>query len=217
MGSAVPKQYLPLAGRTVIEHTLERISGAPYLAGIVIALAPDDEYWPRLQLNYPVPIYYVQGGAERVDSVLAGLNYLSELAAPDDWVLVHDAARPCLRVTDLEHLVSQLETHPVGGLLALPIADTVKRTTENGRVIATLARVNLWRALTPQMFRFDQLRAALTDALARGDVPTDESAAIEATGLQPQIVIGHADNIKITHAGDLALAELFLRAQAFGQ
>lgn len=213
MGMELPKQYLPLAGRTVIEHTIERIARTPYLSAIVVALAADDQYWKKLKFNYPIPIDCVTGGAERVNSVFAGLNYLSKYASPHDWILVHDAARPCLRLADLEKLVTQLATHSVGGLLAIPITDTVKRADSQSKVIETLSRSNLWRALTPQMFRLDKLNAALTRALTNGQIPTDEAEVMENNGYQPLIIPGHADNLKITHAQDLILAELFLHAQ----
>jgi len=213
MESELPKQYLPLAGRTVIEHTLDRISHTPHLAGIVVAIAASDSYWPQLKFNYPIPIFCVIGGAERVNSVLAGLNHLTKYATPDEWILVHDAARPCVRITDLENLILQLATHPIGGLLAIPVTDTVKRTDTHGTVIETLSRRNLWRALTPQMFRFAKLHSALTATITNGIIPTDESVAMEMAGYQPLIVPGHADNIKITHAQDLSLAELLIRAQ----
>lgn len=211
MGQEVPKQYLPLAGRTVIEHTLERLCSAPYLAGIVVVIAPNDEYWPHLRIDLPVPIYSVTGGAERAHSVQAGLHYLETITVSNDWILVHDAARPCIRSTDLEHLVATLVDHPVGGLLALPLTDTVKRVALTGEVLATVPRNDLWRAQTPQMFRLRELRLALANAITQGWIPTDESAAMEAAGHQPLVVLGHADNIKITQPQDLALAEIFLR------
>ena len=213
LGGAVPKQYLPVAGRTVIERTLTTLANHPDLAGMVVVRAADDEYWPGLQWDLPVPVYSVVGGAERVHSVLAGLHYLETevVAAPTDWVLVHDVARPCLRAADLTHLVATLADHPVGGLLAVPVTDTVKRANAAGEVVETISRIGLWRALTPQMFRLEPLRAALTAAVAEGWVPTDESAAMEARGHRPRVVAGAPDNIKITHPEDLALAALFLR------
>jgi 2-C-methyl-D-erythritol 4-phosphate cytidylyltransferase/2-C-methyl-D-erythritol 2,4-cyclodiphosphate synthase len=213
MGTEVPKQYLALAGRTVIEHTLARLCAHPALAGVVVAVSPDDVHWPRLRLHLPVPLHTVAGGAERAHSVCAGLDHLETCADPGDWVLVHDAARPCLRRADLEQLVDTLVDHPVGGLLALPVSDTVKRTDAAGEVLETVPRTGLWRALTPQMFHLRSLREALAVALARGQVPTDESAAMEAAGHRPRVVAGHSDNIKITHPQDLARAELFLRKQ----
>lgn len=210
MGTAIPKQYLPLAGRTVIEHTLERLSAHPKLQGIVVALAAQDQYWSQLNLNLAIPVYSVLGGAERVHSVLAGLNYLANLAAADDWILVHDAARPCLNRHDLELLITKLSDHAVGGILAVPISDTVKLTDHHGNIIETVQRQYLWRALTPQMFRFGKLIAALKLALDNDYIPTDEAEAIEKAGYHPIVVTGSADNIKITHLQDLKLAEAIL-------
>lgn len=211
MGSEIPKQYLPLAGRTVIEHTLARLCSVENLVGVVVVLSSDDDYWPRLRMDFPVPIYPVVGGAERAHSVLMGLLYLETLAAADDWVLVHDAARPCLRSMDVKRLIMTLVDHPIGGLLALPVSDTVKRVNLSGEVLETVPRQNLWRALTPQMFHLKDLRVALSTAFAEEWIPTDESAAMEAVGHRPVVVMGHADNIKITQPQDLALAEIFLR------
>lgn len=214
MGAAVPKQYLPLAGRTVIEWSLAPFLAHQRTAGIVIALAGQDQRWPRLSLAREAKIVTTTGGAERMDSVLAGLEVLHEKAAPDDWVLVHDAARPCLSAADLNRLLETLHDDAVGGLLAAPLVDTLKRADERGRVEQTVAREKLWRALTPQMFRRDLLQRALADARARGVAVTDEAQAIEALGLQPKLVAGDADNIKITLPEDLARAERILRSRS---
>jgi 2-C-methyl-D-erythritol 4-phosphate cytidylyltransferase len=213
MGAALPKQYLALAGRTVLEHTLARLATEPRIQTIVVAVAPDDAQWETLGHAFATPVHAVPGGAERCHSVLNALEYLVSEAHPDDWVLVHDAARPCLRATDLTGLMDSLSDHPVGGLLGLPVSDTLKRCRENGEVIETVDRGGLWRALTPQMFRLGMLRDALRDALAAGVLVTDEAGAMERAGLAPRIVHGHADNIKITHPQDLALAALYLREQ----
>lgn len=213
MGERLPKQYLPLGGRAVIAHTLMRLATHPAIAGIVVAIAADDPHWPAHCPETPVPVYTAQGGAERCHSVLNALVALADHADERDWVLVHDAARPCLRHDDIDTLLAQLVLDPVGGLLGLPVSDTVKRCERDGRVLQTVEREGLWRALTPQMFRLGALRKALESALAQGRLVTDEAAAIEAQGLQPRMVAGHADNIKITHPQDLALAELYLRQQ----
>jgi 2-C-methyl-D-erythritol 4-phosphate cytidylyltransferase len=206
-----PKQYLPLAGRTVIEHTLERVAGHPDLAGTVVALAPDDAYWPHIRSRLGVAVEEAAGGAERCHSVLNALVALEPRARSDDWVLVHDAARPCVRRSDIDRLIARLATHPVGGLLGAPVSDTVKRSDAEGHVVETVDRRHLWRALTPQMFRYGELRAALIHALDRGWLVTDEASAIELSGKQPLMVEGESDNIKITRPGDLALAEFFLQ------
>ena len=149
-----------------------------------------------------------------MDSVLAGLGILQTRAAPDDWVLVHDAARPCLTAADVENLLIELRDDAVGGLLAAPVVDTLKRADDGGRVAQTVAREKLWRALTPQMFRRDILQRALEGALARGVAVTDEAQAVEALGLQPKLVAGDADNIKITLPEDLPRAERILKSRS---
>jgi 2-C-methyl-D-erythritol 4-phosphate cytidylyltransferase len=154
-----------------------------------------------------------EGGAERADTVLNGLRALGANADPADWVMVHDAARPCIRHEDIDRLIRETQDHPDGGLLARPVADTVKRTDSTQLVQETVPRTHLWRALTPQLFPLERLTGALEQALAAGATVTDEAAAIEHTGGHPRVVAGHADNIKITLADDLALAELFLKQQ----
>lgn len=214
MRAQVPKQYLPLHGKTVIEHTLERLCAHPAIDGLVVALSERDRYWAGLGWTCDKTFLRAPGGAERCHTVLNALDVLADVAAPEDWVLVHDAARPCLRGEDIDRLIRELETHPVGGLLAVPVRDTMKCADAGGSVDATLDRSNLWHALTPQMFRLELLRSALRSAIESGELVTDESAAVERLGLSPRLVEGHADNIKITRPEDLALAEFFLRAQA---
>ncbi len=216
MGTALPKQYLLLRGRPIILHTLERLCHYPRLSGVMVGISSGDRHWrmheteterlPKFLGTYP-------GGATRAHTVLNGLKVLTAHAHETDWVLVHDAVRPCVRLADIDALVNVIETHGDGGLLALPVADTVKRANEAGCVRETVSREGLWRALTPQMFRIGVLRNALERALARGDAITDEAAAIEMAGGHPRLVAGHPDNIKITLPGDLALAELFLKQQ----
>ena len=214
MEAAVPKQYLSLRGKTVLEHSLASISGHPRIAATVVVIAVADEQWPHIaERCVPQSLIVTHGGAERCHSVLNGLRALADRAAPRDWVLVHDAARPCLRREDIDRLTEQLATHPVGGLLGIPVADTMKRSDERGDVIETVRREGLWRALTPQMFRYEMLTQALQAAVERGVMVTDESAAMEMAGCVPRMVAGHADNIKITRPGDLALAEMYLRQQ----
>ncbi len=209
MASAVPKQYLPLGGRPVIQYSLERLGRHPLIQGVVVVLAPGDGHWPRLELDLPVPLYTVTGGQERCHSVARGLGFLADLASPDDWVLVHDAARPCLSREDLDRLIRAVGGDPVGGLLAAPVADTLKRG-EGGCAVGTLERRGVWRALTPQMFRLGRLRKALEQALERGVEVTDEASAMEMAGYRPRLVEGRGDNIKITRPEDLELAACIL-------
>ena len=214
MGSADPKQYLTLCGKTVLEHTLTRITGHPRIAATVLVIAAEDGHWPRLAGGFAhSSLLIVHGGAERCHSVLSGLRALAAHAAPQDWVLVHDAARPCVRREDLERLIEQLQDHPVGGLLGIPVTDTMKRSDAHGNVIETIRRDGLWRALTPQMFRYGMLSRALIAALERDVLVTDEAAAMEMAGYAPRMVEGHADNIKITLPQDLILADMYLQQQ----
>lgn len=216
MQSAVPKQYLTLNGRPVILATLERLGTYPRLRGLLVGIASADAHWGGVEPQAARVSKFrgvFQGGATRAHTVLNGLRTLLQQAPETDWVMVHDAVRPCVRHADLDKLVAAVTPEKVGGLLALPLADTVKRADENGRAVETVPRERLWRALTPQMFRIGDLAGALSQAVAEGREITDEAAAIEHAGGRPLLVAGHADNIKITLPGDLALAELFLTQQ----
>jgi 2-C-methyl-D-erythritol 4-phosphate cytidylyltransferase len=206
-GAHRPKQYAPLCGRTVIEWALAPFLTDSRCAGAVVALATDDPYWTDIA---PPHVLVTAGGEERSHSVRNGLAALAGRAAGEDWVLVHDAARPCLPREDLDRLLAELAAHPVGGLLATPAADTLKRADASRDVQQTVDRTGLWRALTPQMFRYGRLCAALDRAHATGRVPTDEAQAIEWLGDVPRLVDGAAANLKITSAADLALAAALL-------
>ncbi len=213
MGAAVPKQYLPLAGRMVIEHSMARLAALPGVAGLVVALAADDPYWSGVKTQLNVPVQRITGGAERCHSVLAALTWLLGVADASDWVLVHDAARPCVRRADLQCLLDTLADDPVGGLLAIPARDTKKRADVTGRVLQTVDRTDLWKAQTPQMFRLGALHEALSGAIAAGVLVTDEASAMERAGQMPRLVEGHSDNIKITRPEDLVLAEFYISQQ----
>jgi 2-C-methyl-D-erythritol 4-phosphate cytidylyltransferase len=213
MGSDVPKQYLSLNGRAVIEHTLQKVLDNSYIDGVCLAISPTDDYWGKTATASNSKIVTVEGGAERCHSVLNALKVLQEKAAPEDWVLVHDAARPCLRQDDLNLLIESLEDHPVGGLLGVPVRDTMKRTDSAGATTETVARDDLWHGYTPQMFRLGTLQTALQSALGKDLMVTDEASAIELAGMQPQMIEGHDDNIKITRPEDLALASFYLDQQ----
>lgn len=210
LGAALPKQYLPLAGRPVIAHTLTTLLRHPRISGLAIAIGATDSHWRQLRLESDKPVLPVAGGPERCHSVLNAVLALHEVAGPDDWALVHDAVRPCLRAADIDKLLATLADDPVGGLLATPARDTIKRAGPDGRVAATVERVGLWHALTPQLFRLRVLRTALRQALERNLIVTDDAAAVEALGLTPRLVEGRADNIKITRPEDLPLAEFYL-------
>lgn len=212
-GAPTPKQYLDLGGRPVIDRTLALFVDHPRIAGVWVALDPADPLWGSSAYAQHPRVLRVDGGPERCHSVLNALEALTPRAGPQDWVLVHDAARPCLRPEDLDRLIAELETDPVGGLLGVPVRDTMKRADQAGEVAATVERSNLWHAYTPQMFRLGPLTAALRDAIASGELVTDESAALERQGRMPRLVEGHGDNIKITRAEDLHLARFFLERQ----
>jgi 2-C-methyl-D-erythritol 4-phosphate cytidylyltransferase len=217
-GAALPKQYAPLEGRTVIEWALAPFLEDPRCAHAVVALAPGDRHWQSIAAKLAAAaggkpgVTAVTGGEARSHSVRLGLAALEARAAPEDWVLVHDAARPCLAGGDLDRLVAALSDHALGGLLASPVSDTLKRASD-GSVSATVERAGLWRALTPQMFRFRALCAALDTAHAAARQPKDEAEALEWLGERPLLIEGAAANLKITSADDLALAAAILRAR----
>jgi len=213
MGAEIPKQYLKLLDKTVIEHTLGRLAGHQGIAGIVIAVAEHDSQWSGINHDYDVPIHTVIGGRERHHSVLNGLRALSDFCEPNDWVLVHDAARPCVRREDIDKLITTLIDHPVGGILGVPVADTMKRVDNDNIIAATVNRAGLWHAQTPQMFRLGQLIDAIKDAMDIKMPITDEASAMEIKGFSPMLVEGHKDNIKITGHQDLLLAELYMQQQ----
>lgn len=212
MQSDRPKQYLDLAGKAVIEHTLTRLIEADVFSAIAVAISAEDPYWPELPISGHKKIIRAAGGKERCDSVLSALKAVRDKAADDDWVLVHDAARPCVTPSDIRLLIETLKDNAVGGILALPSPDTLKHV--DGRTItATIDRSHIWRALTPQMCRYGALKNALETAAAQGLVVTDEASALELQGLQPKIVEGRPDNIKITRPEDLPLAKFYLEQQ----
>ena len=213
MGADIPKQYLQLGDRTVLEHTLAALGSIGSLAGMVVAIAGNDPFWPTVAPKLTCPVFTAPGGAERAESVLHALAVLREHAADTDWVLVHDAARPCVRTEDLHKLIAVLHADPVGGLLAIPVRDTMKQANPDQCSVATVDRSHLWHALTPQMFRLGALQAALGAACAAGVTVTDDASALEYAGFQPRLVEGHADNLKITRPEDLILAEFYLRQQ----
>jgi 2-C-methyl-D-erythritol 4-phosphate cytidylyltransferase len=212
-GAALPKQYLPLHGATVLEHSLRLLLSIPQLQRIVVALSPGDVHWRELGVFADPRIEVTDGGEERCHSVLNGLRHLERSGAAPEWVLVHDVARPCCPRADIERLLSQLAQHPVGGLLAVPASDTIKRVDAARQVVETVDRTSLWQAQTPQLFRYRLLLDALSHCLGLGTTVTDEAQAVEAFGWEAQVVEGSRRNIKITRPEDLALAEFFLRIE----
>ena len=216
-GGVMPKQYAPLVGAPMLIRTLDRLLSHPRVAGVMVALAAGDEYWPGITELEGKPVATCVGGAARADSVLLGLQALADVCADDDWILVHDAARPCVRHDDIDALLAQGSKHRVGAILAAPIRDTVKLGAAGAAIQKTVDRTSLFRALTPQMFRYGALRAALAAALNDGPQSaaiTDEASALEARGDMPLLVEGAEDNIKVTTLHDLALAEFILTSPA---
>ncbi|HEY8266165.1 MAG TPA: 2-C-methyl-D-erythritol 4-phosphate cytidylyltransferase [Steroidobacteraceae bacterium] len=210
-GGPVPKPYLRIAGRTLLEHSLRTLNSVAGIAGGVAVLANGDRRFERLPQSVRRRVAAVAGGPTRAISVLNGLQALIT-ADQDDWVLVHDAARPCVQRKDVESLIAACRRDPVGGLLAVQVTDTLKQAGDDGRSHRTFPRERLWRALTPQMFRLGRLVQALTRARTDGFEATDEAAAIENLGLKPLLVEGSPQNVKVTRPADLALAAAALRA-----
>lgn len=214
MQASLPKQYLTLGGQPVLQITLNKLAQLNQLSGVVVAVSPDDPHFERL-ITMPPNAVRVAGGRERADSVLRALNYLEQHGCAQDWALVHDAARPCVRRERMQQLIEQVLATGEGGLLAAPVADTLKSALDQ-RAQSTVDRSHLWQAHTPQMFPVGALRLALLKGLEEGAVITDEASAMELQGERPRLVADSRDNIKITQPEDLFLAEQILAAQAAG-
>lgn len=213
LGGDRPKQYQRLAGTPMLEQTLAGLLAHPRIAGAMVALAADDVHWAGLRQEFSKPVRTCAGGTDRAASVLAALRALPAEVTDDSIVLVHDAARPCLHGDDIGRLLEAAADAAAGALLAAPVRDTLKRADADGHVLATVPRDALWRAFTPQAFRRRLLSDALARARADGVVVTDEAMAVERLGHRPLLVAGREDNIKVTVAADLAIAECILAAQ----
>lgn len=215
MGGGLPKQYLPLAGRPLIFHALAALAAVAAIDKVFVVLAPDDAEWSRHDWSGLGDKLVVLrcGGDTRAASVTHGLRAMRQTVGPEDWVLVHDAARACLTVDHVAALIREAGCDPVGGILAVPLADTLKQAAAaadgTARIAATVPREGLWQAQTPQMFR----HGMLLDALEFAPAVTDEASAIEALGLKPRLVAADATNFKVTYPLDLRLAELILQAR----
>jgi 2-C-methyl-D-erythritol 4-phosphate cytidylyltransferase len=218
MGSSIPKQYLSIDGAPLILHSLRRLSAVKKIEKIVVVIHPEDSRWAELEKSikeeFGNRIITVMGGGERYQSVLNGLTALTEFAGKDDWVLVHDAVRPCVRTSDIENLIQKVSLHSIGGLLGSPVDNTLKRVDKKLTVIETVDRESYWNALTPQMFRFAQLKESIQTVVVSGEQVTDEAAAMEVAGFKPIMIAGQKDNIKITVEADLVLASQILKNQA---
>lgn len=210
MGAPLPKQYLKVAGATVLEHSLSALLSCDFIEKVIVALNPLDKTAASVAALRDPGVFLVEGGEARSDSVLAGLAALQGLAAPDDWVLVHDAARPCIAPEDISALAQQVDSSGVGGILAVPMVDTVKRAGADNIVEQTLSRDELWSAQTPQMFRYESLYGALKSAAEQGLSITDEASAMELQGERVQLVAGSVSNLKVTVPDDLPLVGFYL-------
>jgi 2-C-methyl-D-erythritol 4-phosphate cytidylyltransferase len=213
MGASLPKQYLPVLGRPIMAHAIDRLCAAPEVRGVVVALAAGDLHYAALELACPERVVTVTGGEERCHSVRNALRFLAGRQPPDTWVLVHDAARPCVRPAEVSRLIAAARSDGVGAILALPARDTMKLGDDDLRIVRTVERRGLWHALTPQLFRLGALLAALEEAIAAGRVVTDEAQAMELAGARPLLVAGSPDNIKVTEPLDQSMAEHYLRIQ----
>lgn len=211
METAIPKQYLPLCGKPMISYSIQTFFASPRIASIHLALSPEDYFWRNLGLdvNSRLQLHYT-GGETRAQTVLNTLLALHSQIDEDDWILVHDAARPGLSLSLLNTLLDSLEHDAVGGLLALPLADTLKQSNADARVKATIPRDGLWQAQTPQMFRYSLLKRALERF---NGAPTDEAQAVEALGLEPKLVVGSLKNMKVTYPQDMALMEVLIQKE----
>jgi len=213
MAADVPKQYLSLRGQTLLEHSVGALLECAAIKSVMVALHPDDLYAATLSLFKDERVLQTTGGATRAESVLCALKALAAVADPQDWVLVHDAARPCVTVGEIMSLLDSVRESGTGGILAEPVVDTIKLAGEDGRVDKTLDRDRMWRAQTPQMFRLGLLQNALEAALASGATVTDEASAMEMAGHPVQLVRGSASNLKITVPDDITLAEFYLQGR----
>lgn len=215
-GGDTPKQWLSLLGQPLMVWSVNAFSALP-LAGMVIVIHQDDAVSQNFDYQVPFPIYWVNGGASRAESVLAGLRFLSELAQPTDWIWVHDVARPCLHSDILQTTWEQLGQEAVGGLVAIPVRDTLKRqdlaVSSN---VTTVDRTGLWQAQTPQVFPYRSLHDSLNASLRAGVTITDEAGAMEWAGHPVKLFSGRADNLKVTYAEDLSLAQAILQARQAG-
>lgn len=207
--SKIPKQYLEVQGKSILAHCLDQFLSMPFFEKIVVVVNPQDTYWKKLNYTNNPKILVTSGGEQRGHSVLNGLQALKNLATPQDWILVHDAVRPFIEKQDVEKLISCLKDHAVGGLLGVPLRDTVKQINQSNEIEATLDRSCIWSAYTPQMFRFNLLMDAMQTAIAKNYQITDEASAIERMGLKPLMVEGRRENIKITYPEDLKSAEVY--------
>ena len=211
MAHSVPKQYLKVQGKTILEHSLDQLCRCEFVAGVAVGIAANDDYWDLLEIKNEKLLGSYLGGIERIHTVMKGLEFLSGWAAKEDWVMVHDAVRPCVALEDINRLVDQARRLNRSAILATPVIDTVKKVTTQGGIQATLNRDELMLAATPQLFPIARLKQALQSAVDRAILSTDESAAVEMLGDSPLVVRAERSNIKITTSEDLPIAEMILQ------
>jgi len=209
----IPKQFYPLNGQLVAEHTLNRLLSLPMISAIYTPCDISSPHWSSVAAVKSERVQLIAGGDSRAQSVLNALIAIEEFADQDDWVLVHDMARPCVKTESISQLIKSLSKHQVGGILAAPVNETLKRVNDEKLVVETVERSQYWAAQTPQMFRFRLLKNAIQAMLEVGRIPTDEASAIECAGHQPQVIEGRRDNIKITRREDLAVAAAIMQNQ----
>jgi 2-C-methyl-D-erythritol 4-phosphate cytidylyltransferase len=213
MQSPVAKQYLQLDNKTIIEHTLDRLLSFDGIDGLILVLQAGDRNWEALNYQFSKPLIVTTGGKQRHDSVFNGLQKLLELKMDNPFVMVHDAVRPLVLHQDLQNLLDAAVEHEAGGLLALPVSDTLKQQDEFGNIERTVPRKDLWRAFTPQMFRAELLYRAIEHVRQNNLNVTDDASAVEALGMCPRLVVSSAENLKITYPADLPLATMILKRQ----
>ncbi|WP_251359375.1 2-C-methyl-D-erythritol 4-phosphate cytidylyltransferase [Kangiella sp. TOML190] len=210
MQSELPKQYLEIGDKTILEHSLSNFLKHPAIYKVVVAINPNDQHWPQLEVSSHPKMVTVEGGAERADSVANGLAAIRQMGGEDDWVMVHDAARPCLYSLHIDNLIMARDTSPDGVILAIPSFDTVKVTNNQQTIDKTINREKIWLAQTPQFFPVAKLAKAIQDTKQQQQRITDEASAMEAQGYHPALVVGSKRNIKITEQEDLILASISL-------
>jgi len=210
VGADIPKQYMKINGKTILEYAIDPFLRHPQVDGVMVVLAENDPAWSDLGINGIDQLITTIGGKERFHSVLNGLIALENSVSDDDWILVHDAARPCLEMKDVDKLINTLCEHPTGGILAMPVRDTMKRSNLDNVISSTVEREGLWHALTPQMFRYKKLRVSIEQAIEKNIKLTDEAQAMEKIGEDPMLVEGSVRNIKVTMPDDIELATFYL-------
>ena len=210
MGGDTPKQYVSVCGKTVIEHTINNFIDRKEIESICVSISKSDKYWSTLPISKNKKIITTVGGSERYQSVYNGLSAIKDEADNDDWVLVHDAVRPCLTKSVIDRLITEISSDVVGGILALPCTETMKRINDRNQIEETVNRESIWRAQTPQMFKYGKLFSAIKKVIDENIFITDEAMAMEFSNYKPVVILGDENNIKITHKIDLKQLELFL-------